>query len=230
MNDDSITSAAAVRLSNVGLSFADGAVQVFHHLSASIARGQTTALTGASGAGKTSLLAIIAGLLRPSEGQVETLGRSVATMSEDALAQLRRAHIGIVFQHFHLIDTMTALENVALPMQLANAAAPTERAAQSLEAVGLASRLTHFPAELSGGERQRVAIARAFVAAPELLLADEPTGNLDYDTGQAVLETLLELAQQRRTTMIFVTHNQEILRHFDSVICLRDGGLHNVGS
>ena len=123
MNDDSITSAAAVRLSNVGLSFADGAVQVFHHLSASIAHGQTTALTGASGVGKTSLLAIIAGLLRPSEGQVETLGRSVATMSEDALAQLRRAHIGIVFQHFHLIDTMTALENVALPMQLANAAA-----------------------------------------------------------------------------------------------------------
>ena len=203
-------------------------MRVFHNLSAAIRPGETTALTGPSGAGKTSLLAIIAGLLRPSEGEAETLGQPVSTMSEDALAELRRSQIGIVFQHFHLLDTMTALENVALPLQLANAASSTDRAKESLAAVGLAARLSHFPSQLSGGERQRVAIARAFVAHPKLLLADEPTGNLDYDTGQAVLETLLTLAQEHRTTMVFVTHNQDILRHFDSVLSLRDGGLHHV--
>ena len=215
-------------MSQVGLSFAHGSVRVFHNLSAAIRPGETTALTGPSGAGKTSLLAIIAGLLRPSEGTAETLGQPVSTMSEDALAELRRSQIGIVFQHFHLLDTMTALENVALPLQLANAASSADRAKESLAAVGLAARLSHFPSQLSGGERQRVAIARAFVAHPKLLLADEPTGNLDYDTGQAVLETLLTLAQEHRTTMVFVTHNQDILRHFDSVLSLRDGGLHHV--
>lgn len=195
------------------------------NLNLTVANGETVAMTGPSGAGKTSLLAIIAGLLRPTQGKANTLGRDVSTLDENTLADLRRTQIGIVFQHFHLLETMTALENVILPLELAGITKPAARAKESLAAVGLSPRLTHFPSQLSGGERQRVAIARAFALHPPLLLADEPTGNLDYDTGKFVLDTLLGLVREYSTTLVFVTHNNEILKQFDTIHTLKNGNL-----
>ena len=222
MSDSSIIPAA--RLSDVNFSF--GAVSVLNGLNFAAKRGEAAALIGPSGAGKTSLLALVAGLLRPVSGEVEVLGQSLAGLDEDALATMRREKIGVVFQHFHLLETMTALENAALPLQLLGDDNAFDRAAESLRAVGLAERTSHFPAQLSGGERQRTAIARAFVARPQLLLADEPTGNLDYDSGQAVLDLLLGMARDHQSTLLFVTHNQDILKRFDSVHVLRGGALH----
>ena len=201
-------------------------MHVLKNLDLTISVGETVALTGPSGAGKTSLLAIIAGLLPPSGGDVQILGRKLAGLDENELAAMRRTQIGIVFQHFHLLETMTALENTALPLQLIGEKDATARAKDSLTAVGLAHRLHHFPAQLSGGERQRTAIARAFAARPKLLLADEPTGNLDYDTGRSVLDLLLGMARESESTLLFVTHNNEILKRFDTVHVLRDGALH----
>lgn len=208
------------------MNFSFGAVSVLSGLNFAAKRGEAAALIGPSGAGKTSLLALVAGLLRPVSGEVEVLGQSLAGLDEDALATMRREKIGVVFQHFHLLETMTALENAALPLQLLGDDNAFDRAAESLRAVGLAERTSHFPAQLSGGERQRTAIARAFVARPQLLLADEPTGNLDYDSGQAVLDLLLGMARDHQSTLLFVTHNQDILKRFDSVHVLRGGALH----
>ena len=208
------------------MNFSFGAVSVLNDLNFAAKRGEAAALIGPSGAGKTSLLALVAGLLRPVSGEVEVLGQSLAGLDEDALATMRREKIGVVFQHFHLLETMTALENAALPLQLLGDDNAFDRAAESLRAVGLAERTSHFPAQLSGGERQRTAIARAFVARPQLLLADEPTGNLDYDSGQAVLDLLLGMARDHQSTLLFVTHNQDILKRFDSVHVLRGGALH----
>ena len=208
------------------MNFSFGAVSVLNGLNFAAKRGEAAALIGPSGAGKTSLLALVAGLLRPVSGEVEVLGQSLAGLDEDALATMRREKIGVVFQHFHLLETMTALENAALPLQLLGDDNAFDRAAESLRAVGLAERTSHFPAQLSGGERQRTAIARAFVARPQLLLADEPTGNLDYDSGQAVLDLLLGMARDHQSTLLFVTHNQDILKRFDSVHVLRGGALH----
>ena len=208
------------------MNFSFGAVSVLNGLNFTAKRGEAAALIGPSGAGKTSLLALVAGLLRPVSGEVEVLGQSLAGLDEDALATMRREKIGVVFQHFHLLETMTALENAALPLQLLGDDNAFDRAAESLRAVGLAERTSHFPAQLSGGERQRTAIARAFVARPQLLLADEPTGNLDYDSGQAVLDLLLGMARDHQSTLLFVTHNQDILKRFDSVHVLRGGALH----
>ena len=208
------------------MNFSFGAVSVLSGLNFAAKRGEAAALIGPSGAGKTSLLALVAGLLRPVSGEVEVLGQSLAGLDEDALATMRREKIGVVFQHFHLLETMTALENAALPLQLLGDDNAFDRAAESLCAVGLAERTSHFPAQLSGGERQRTAIARAFVARPQLLLADEPTGNLDYDSGQAVLDLLLGMARDHQSTLLFVTHNQDILKRFDSVHVLRGGALH----
>ena len=208
------------------MNFSFGAVSVLSGLNFAAKRGEAAALIGPSGAGKTSLLALVAGLLRPVSGEVEVLGQSLAGLDEDALATMRREKIGVVFQHFHLLETMTALENAALPLQLLGDDNAFDHAAESLRAVGLAERTSHFPAQLSGGERQRTAIARAFVARPQLLLADEPTGNLDYDSGQAVLDLLLGMARDHQSTLLFVTHNQDILKRFDSVHVLRGGALH----
>lgn len=212
-------------MSGVALSFGVS-VRVLHDLNLTVAAGESVALTGPSGAGKTSLLAVIAGLLRPDGGEVRTLGEDLNAMNEDRLAALRRDKIGVVFQHFHLLETMTALENTALPLELNGRADAAEEAAKSLAAVGLAARAGHFPSQLSGGERQRVAIARAFSARPQLLLADEPTGNLDYDTGREVLDLLLGAAREHRSTLLFVTHNNDILKRFDTVYTLRGGELH----
>lgn len=214
----------AIHLSDLSLTFPPD-VEVLKGLNLTIARGKHVALIGRSGSGKTSLLAIISGLLKPGGGRVETLGHPVHEMNEDQLATLRRDNIGVVFQHFHLLETMTALENTMLPLELAGDRNARHKAKEMLDAVGLAARMTHFPSQLSGGERQRVAIARAFVSAPPLLLADEPTGNLDDDTSEQVLQMLLTIGREKNTTMLFVTHNNTILERFDEVWEMRGGVL-----
>ena len=219
MSADS-TLSPAVYLSGVSLSF--GAVGVLHNADLHIRRGEKVALTGPSGAGKTSLLAIAAGLLRPSGGIVRTCGMEVNNMNEDARAAMRRDNIGVVFQHFHLLESMTAAENVALPLELAGNKNAAATARDSLAAVGMANRAKHFPGQLSGGERQRVAIARAFAPKPQLLLADEPTGNLDADTGAEIIKVLFDLAGGDGT-ILFITHNNDILPKFDRVCALRGG-------
>lgn len=227
---DSNSSAArlAVEVRDVALSF--GEVHVLNGLQLALAAGSRTALVGRSGSGKTSLLAILCGLLKPTAGRVVTLGHVITDLNEDELCRVRQKDIGVIFQHFHLIETMSALENTTLPLDLAGDVPPgeaSERAHEVLAAVGLSDRLTHYPSQLSGGERQRVAIARAFVTQPQLLLADEPTGNLDDDTSEQVLEVLFQLNEQYRSTLLFVTHNNQILSRFDTVLQLQKGRLNN---
>ena len=215
----------AARLSGVSLSFGPS-VHVLQDVNLSIAAGEAVALTGPSGAGKTSLLAITGGLLPPSGGAVEIFGKNIAALGEEGRAALRRDNIGVVFQHFHLLETMTAQENTALALELAGRKNAAAAAAEALSAVGLSHRPHHFPSQLSGGEQQRAAIARAFAAHPKLLLADEPTGNLDNDTGREVLDTLFAEAKRHQTAMLFVTHNDSILNRFDSAYSLREKTLH----
>ncbi|GAB0056450.1 putative ABC transporter ATP-binding protein [Candidatus Magnetaquicoccaceae bacterium FCR-1] len=175
-----------------------------------VAPGEIVALTGPSGSGKSTLLALVAGLERPTAGRIRVDGVALAGLSDEELARLRRERMGIVFQDFHLITTLTALENVALPLELARTANARERARRLLEQVGLGERLHHRPLEMSGGEQQRVAIARAFVAHPALILADEPTGNLDLETGSRVMELLFQLTRSWHAAMLLVTHNPEL--------------------
>lgn len=215
----------AICARGVCLSFGGGTVAVLSDLDLTVARGEKVALTGPSGSGKTSLLAVVSGLLRPDSGTVRTCSLPVETMNEDELAKMRRDKIGIVFQHFHLMESMTALENVMLPLELAGREDAEEKARESLSSVGMARRVGHFPSQLSGGERQRVAIARAFAPGPELLLADEPTGNLDFDTGKEILDVLFSLAEGGEQTIFFITHNHELLPRFGRVCALRGGRL-----
>ena len=219
------SAAPSVRLSGVSLVYGAGvsATHVLSGLDLSLGRGERTALVGPSGSGKTTLLAIVAGLLRPTEGVAETLGERLNDMSEDDLARLRRENIGVVFQHFHLLETMTALENAALPLELSGRGDAESRAGEILEAVGLGARLSHFPSQLSGGERQRLAIARAFAPEPRLILADEPTGNLDGDTASRALDTLFGMLERSGATMLFVTHNRALLPRFDRALEMREG-------
>ncbi len=184
---------------------------------------EAVGLVGPSGSGKTSLLLLLAGLERPTGGSIRFGGRDITAASEDELARWRRTSVGIVFQAFHLIPTMTALENVAVPLELAGRRDARARAAAALDAVGLASRLTHLPGQLSGGEQQRVALARAFAPAPALLLADEPTGNLDQDTGRAVMELLFRRAAETGSTLLLITHDAELAGRCDRVIRMKDG-------
>jgi putative ABC transport system ATP-binding protein len=207
----------------VTLTSAAGAVNVLRGVSLRMAAGETAALIGPSGSGKTTLLMTAAGLVRPSAGRVEVAGTDLATLDEDGLARFRRDAVGIVFQGFHLVPTMTALENVALPLEFARRRDAFEVAAESLAAVGLASRREHYPAELSGGEQQRVALARAFAASPKLILADEPTGNLDGATGRQVMDLLFRLAAERRTTLLLVTHEPDLARRAHRIVELADG-------
>jgi putative ABC transport system ATP-binding protein len=189
----------------------------------SIPVGEFVAVLGPSGSGKSTLLALMAGLDRPSEGEVILDGRPIQDLSEDDLALLRRRMIGFVFQSFQLLGNLTALENVLLPLELADAPNPRPRAEQLLAAVGLKERGHHYPSQLSGGEQQRVALARAFGPRPPILLADEPTGNLDQATGQVVLDTLLALRRESGTTLVLVTHDPEVAGLADRQIHLRDG-------
>jgi putative ABC transport system ATP-binding protein len=200
-----------------------GAVDILHGITLEIARGETVALTGPSGSGKSSLLMLMGGLERATGGRVEALGHDLTAMNEDQLARFRREHMGVVFQSFHLIPTMTALENVATPLELAGHADAFDRAEAELEAVGLASRAQHYPSQMSGGEQQRVALARAVAPRPEILLADEPTGNLDGATGEAIVKLLMELRDRHGATLVLVTHAPELASRCDREIRLRDG-------
>ena len=215
----------AIDLTQVHLSLgsAAGPVNILGGIDLRVHAGETVGLIGPSGSGKTSLLMIIAGLERATAGRVVVAGEDLATLDEDGLAAFRGRRVGVVFQNFHLIPTMTALENVALPLELASQRGAFVRARELLAAVGLDHRLRHYPAQLSGGEQQRVALARAFVAEPALLLADEPTGNLDGATGGAVIELMFDLHRRRRTTLLLITHDPALAGRCARTIELKDG-------
>jgi putative ABC transport system ATP-binding protein len=200
-----------------------GPVNILRGVSLAIACGETVSIIGPSGSGKSTLLMVLGGLERPSAGSVQIDGADLAALSEDALARFRRERIGIVFQSFHLIPTMTALENVAIPLELGGQTDAFGAAAEALAAVGLAHRLTHYPGQLSGGEQQRVAIARAFIARPRLLLADEPTGNLDGATGHLVIDCLFEHQARFGTTLLLITHDPAIAERCERQVRLLDG-------
>ena len=214
-----------VRLEGIELRLdsAAGKVDILRGIDLSVGRGETISVVGPSGSGKTSLMMVIAGLERQTRGRVEIDGLGLLALDEDALARLRLDYIGIVFQNFHLVPTMTALENVAIPRELAGSAAAFEEAAETLERVDLGHRLGHYPGQLSGGEQQRVALARAFVAKPALLLADEPTGNLDGDTGNAVIDLMFSLVAEAGTTLLLVTHNPVLAGRCARRLTLSDG-------
>ena len=190
-----------------------------------IAGGESVGIVGPSGSGKSTLLMTIAGIERPDRGAVEIDGFDLTAMGEDALARFRGQRIGIVFQSFHLIQTMTALENVAAPLELAGAADARQRAARELDGVGLGERLNHYPVQLSGGEQQRVALARALAPRPSLLIADEPTGNLDEATGQAIIDLLFASSSERGATLALVTHDSALAARCGRVIRMRSGGV-----
>jgi putative ABC transport system ATP-binding protein len=202
-----------------------GPVDILHGIKLDVTAGETLGLIGPSGSGKSSLLMVMGGLEQASGGRVHALGQDLTAMDEDALARFRRDNMGVVFQSFHLIPTMTALENVATPLELAGQKDAFERARAELEAVGLGHRADHFPAQMSGGEQQRVALARALVTRPRILLADEPTGNLDATNGAAIMDLLFDLRDRYGATLIMVTHAPELAARCDRVIRLRDGRL-----
>lgn len=200
-----------------------GRVDILKGISMDVARGSSVGLIGPSGSGKSSLLMLMGGLERATSGQVIALGHDLTTLGEDALARFRREHMGVVFQSFHLIPTMTALENVATPLELAGKTDAFERAKEELKAVGLAERLDHYPSQMSGGEQQRVALARAVALRPDILLADEPTGNLDASTGQAIMELLFGLQERHGATLVLVTHSPQLAGRCDRIVQLEDG-------
>jgi putative ABC transport system ATP-binding protein len=217
----------AIALHNVDLSLGRGAarVHILKGISLDIAKGQAVGFVGPSGSGKSTLLMTMAGLERPDSGQIIVDGVDLSKLDEDGLARFRGRRIGIVFQSFHLVPTMTALENVALPLELADEDDAFERAEAELRAVGLGHRLHHYPAQLSGGEQQRVAIARAIVPNPAILVADEPTGNLDEATGQAIIDLLFALKRDRGATLVLVTHDLNLAKLCDSTVRLRSGNI-----
>ncbi|NOX41002.1 MAG: ATP-binding cassette domain-containing protein [Alphaproteobacteria bacterium] len=200
-----------------------GPVDILKSISLNVEAGETLGLVGPSGSGKSSLLMLMGGLERATGGRIEALGQDFGTMGEDALARFRRENMGVVFQSFHLIPTMTALENVATPLELAGRRDAFERARAELEQVGLGTRIDHYPSQLSGGEQQRVALARAAAPRPKILLADEPTGNLDAANGAAIVEMLFDLGSRFGATLVLVTHATELAARCDRVIGLADG-------
>ena len=214
-----------VHLEGVHLSLesAAGTVNILRGIDLSIGAGETVGLVGPSGSGKSTMMAIIAGLERPTAGRVRVATTDLGPLSEDDLASFRRDHVGVVFQSFHLIPTMSAQENVAIPLELAGRADAFAAAAQGLEEVGLGDRLGHYPAQLSGGEQQRVALARAVAAEPRLLLADEPTGNLDGETGRLVIDLMFGLQVRLGMTLLLITHDGEIARRCDRIARIVDG-------
>ena len=227
MTDDNRAADPAINLVGVHLRLtsAAGEVNILGDINLAIGAGETLGIVGPSGSGKTSLLLVMAGLERSTSGSVTAAGTEITALDEDALALFRRDNVGIVFQNFHLVPTMTALENVAMPLEFAGAADAFERARAELEAVGLGPRLVHYPGQLSGGEQQRVALARAFVTEPAILLADEPTGNLDGATGEAVMDVLFDLHARRNTTLVLVTHQADLVERCGRVVRLVDGAV-----
>ena len=212
--------AADLRLT---LGSSEASVEILKGLDLTIAAGETVALLGPSGSGKSSLMAVLSGLERATSGTLQVAGQDFAALNEDELARARRGRIGIVLQAFHLLPTMTALENVATPMELAGETDAQERARIELEAVGLGHRLDHYPQQLSGGEQQRVAIARAIAARPDIIFADEPTGNLDAATGHEIVELLFRRREETGATLLVITHDPELADHCDRVLTLGDG-------
>ncbi|MBS7544353.1 ABC transporter ATP-binding protein [Ancylobacter oerskovii] len=227
MQPDSRFSAAApaIALDKVELSLGSGAarVHILKGISLNIGQGEAVGLVGPSGSGKSSLLMVLAGLERADAGSVVVAGQQLAGLDEDSLARFRGRHVGIVFQAFHLIPTMTALENVAVPLELAGRADAFARARAELELVGLGHRLDHYPSQLSGGEQQRVAVARALAPEPAILVADEPTGNLDEATGLGIMELIFAAQARRGATLVIVTHDLALARRCDRTVRLRSG-------
>jgi putative ABC transport system ATP-binding protein len=200
-----------------------GPVHVLRGVDLSVATGEAVGIVGPSGSGKTSLLMLLAGLERPTAGELTVAGHALARLDEDALARFRRDEVGIVFQAFHLVPTMTALENVAIPLEFAGRRDAFDRAAAALKEVGLGHRLRHYPGQLSGGEQQRVALARAVVAEPRLILADEPTGNLDRATGAVVMDLLFDLRARLGTTLLLITHDMSLAERCERQVRMEDG-------
>lgn len=208
---------------HVSLPSIAGDVHILRGLDFEIGKGEVVGMTGPSGSGKSTLLMVMAGLEPATQGRVQVAAHDYTQMDEDALARFRRTNVGIVFQSFHLVPTMTAVENVALPLELAGIAGARTRAEAALEEVGLGHRTDHYPAQLSGGEQQRTALARAVVADPPILLADEPTGNLDQSTGAQIMDLILSMAETRDTTLMLITHDPVLAEKCGRVIGLRDG-------
>ena len=219
---DIVLSLADARLTLAGNA---GPVEILHAITLDILRGESVGLVGPSGSGKSSLLMLMGGLERATSGQVMALGRDLTALGEDDLARFRRGNMGIVFQSFHLVPTMTALENVALPLQIAGAKDAIARAEAELARVGLGHRRNHYPSEMSGGEQQRVALARAVAPRPAILLADEPTGNLDAANGAAIIELLFTLQAETGATLVLVTHAPDLAARCSRLVRLADGRL-----
>jgi putative ABC transport system ATP-binding protein len=215
---------AARNLSKV-VSSAEGELTILHDLDLELSKGDSLAIVGSSGSGKSTLLGLLAGLDLPSGGAVLLAGQNLSELDEDQRARLRAEHVGFVFQSFQLLDSLNALENVMLPLELEGHADARQRARALLERVGLGQRLTHYPRQLSGGEQQRVAIARAFAADPDVLFADEPTGNLDSHTGEHISDLLFQLNQERGTTLVLVTHDERLAHRCQRLIRLEGGHL-----
>jgi putative ABC transport system ATP-binding protein len=218
---------AMLDLRDVRLTLESGAgeVNILRGVDLVVPRGQTVAVLGPSGSGKSSLLMVAAGIERASAGRVVIAGTDITALGEDGRAAFRQHHIGVVFQAFHLVPAMTALENVMVPMEIAGARDAAKRARVALASVGLDHRLHHYPTQLSGGEQQRVALARAFAVEPELVLADEPTGNLDGETGHAVADLLFGMSRDRGTTLLLVTHDPELATRCGRIMNMHDGRL-----
>ena len=216
-----------ISLQNVSLTLKGNAgnVNIIKNVSLDIEQGESIGLIGPSGSGKSSLLMLAGGLERASSGEIEILGQVITKMSEDRLSKLRRNNVGVVFQSFHLIPTLTALENVATPLEISFSKNPNAHAIKALDRVGLSHRADHYPSQLSGGEQQRVALARAYVSNPKILLADEPTGNLDEENTKAIVDLLFELKNDKETTLFLVTHSRELAKKCDRTIKIRDGKL-----
>jgi len=221
-----------VQLNDVHLTLAStaGPVNILRGVDLDVMPGERIGIVGPSGSGKSTLLAVLAGLERVSSGKVQVAGADLNELNEDKLALWRRSRVGIVFQSFHLIPTMTALENVAVPLELAGARDAIERARAALAQVGLGKRETHYPAQLSGGEQQRVALARAVAPHPALLLADEPTGNLDGSTGHAIIDLMFGEAAKLNSTLILITHDENLAALCDRVVRIEDGRVKSIES
>lgn len=198
-------------------------VHILQNIDLQVQAGETVSIVGPSGSGKTSLMMLIAGVEQATSGQIAVANTNITRLSEDELAAFRRAHVGVVFQNFHLIPTMTALENVSVALELAGVAEPQARAAEGLEAIGLGHRLHHYPEQLSGGEQQRTALVRAYITRPHVLLADEPTGNLDSENGQHIVELLFKLCEEHGTTLLLITHDKELAKQTKRQIHIQDG-------
>ncbi len=225
MNSTDAATSPIINLSNINLTLGTSTSQVhiLHDIELTINKQETVAIMGPSGSGKTSLMMLMAGLEAPTAGQIEVCGEDLGSKTEDQLALFRAKNIGVVFQSFHLIPTMTALENVIIPLEFINTPQARDVAKEALASVGLAERMHHYPSQLSGGEQQRVAIARACVTKPKLLLADEPTGNLDKDTGEQIIQLLTTLNRAQGTSLVIITHDMNVARHCSKIIRLEDG-------